>query len=436
MNIRHHRLSSSVAGSALLVAVASTLGFVAPTATAADTTTARAAGDPAQLVVKVRNADGCSIKSLDSRYPLVIDSPVLASRGIYQVHGSDAKYQTEAGAEELATSLSALGCVNYAEPDADLHLADTQFHSWQFHSWGGNSDKASGSGNWKEQAAVKQLALTDAQRASQGAGVTVAVLDTGIDASHPAFDGRIARGGYDYVSDDSDPSDVATGADTDGDGYTDTAVGHGTFAAGLVTLVAPSARVMPMRVLDSDGNGNLFVIAQAIWEAADAGAQVINLSFGTDSSVKSSLLTNAIKNAYKRGSVVVAAAGNSGTSTPTYPASLPEVLSVGALSENATSLASFSNRGSWVAVAAPGTNVIGPIPGNRYSAWSGTSMAAPLVAGQVALIAAIDGLSSSAKSDGIVKLRASYVTSTARALPETKSGIVDLIASLKKSKQG
>lgn len=442
MTVVHRRRHSLLTAGALTLVAASTLGFGATAATAGDKPdsarssgepdSTRSAGEPAQIVVKVRSNAGCSIDTLDARYPVIVDSPVLASRGIYLVHGANPDYQTVAkAAKKLAGRLEKQSCVAYAELDADLHLADTQFHSWQFHSWNADSPQNAGSSEWTEQTVTKQLSLTDAQRDSQGAGVTVAVLDTGIDATHPAFDGRLVPG-YDYVSDDADPSDIAAGVDSDGDGYADSAVGHGTFAAGLVTLVAPQAQVIPMRVLDSDGNGNLFVIAQAIIDAADAGAEVINLSFGTDGSVESKLLGDAIKDVHKRGVIVVAAAGNGGSKEPTYPASLSKVISVGALAEDGSSLADFSNRGSWVSVAAPGTSVIGPLPGNRFAAWSGTSMAAPLVAGQMALVAALDGMAQ--KSDSRASRRQESVSKSARSISGVKFGSIDLLGSLRLAK--
>ncbi len=414
------------------LAAASSLGLGVTAATASDTTTTSTGSSMPQVVVKVRSADGCSLNKWDPRYAVVVDSPVLASRGIYLVHGTNPEYQTgKDAAKKLADKLEDQDCVAYAEPDALLHLADTQFHSWrQFHSWNGDNAKNSETQDWKAQRATKNLAVTDAQRTSTGAGVTVAVLDTGIDAAHPAFTGRL-RAGYDYVGDDSDPDDVATGIDSDRDGVTDSAVGHGTFTSGMVSLIAPQARVMPMRVLDSDGNGNAFVIAQAIVEATDAGVNVINLSFGTDEDSESDLLTDAIKYAYKRGALVVAAAGNGGTDEKSYPAALDTVLSVGALAADDAGLASFSARGGWVGVAAPGTSVIGPLPGNRYGEWSGTSMAAPLVSGQVALLAAVDRLASRTKLDDIAKKRKEFVMKSAREISGVKAGRIDLAAGLK-----
>ena len=147
--------------------------------------------------------------------------------------------------------------------------------------------------------------------------------------------------------------------DSNGDGVPDEAAGHGTFVAGTIALVAPDARLVAYRVLDSDGQGTTYDAAQAITTAADAGAKVIDLSFGTPDGVPSRVLDDAIDYARTRGAVVVAAAGNYGDADETYPAARPGVLSVGALAApDAEQLAAFSSRGSWVKVAAPGVGIV------------------------------------------------------------------------------
>ena len=148
--------------------------------------------------------------------------------------------------------------------------------------------------------------------------MTVAVLDTGIDASHPVLRERTV-GGYDYIGDDDDPTEQRQREDEDDNGLTDMSYGHGTFVAGLVGLVAPEASIMPMRVLDSDGFGNVVVIAQAMRDAAQDGADVINLSFGTESSRSSPVLERAIDDVREDGAMVVVSAGNRGSDKPLYP---------------------------------------------------------------------------------------------------------------------
>jgi hypothetical protein len=335
-----------------------------------------------EIIVRVDVASGYSINSVTVGYPVVLGSTVLASRGIYLLRPTDSKTaQDPKKAADLAKRIAKAAGVTYAETDLPIQLADTQFHSWPYGS------PRSTMAPWLNQPAAAQLQLDAAHQLSAGAGETVAVLDTGVDASQPALAGKVLPG-WDYVSDDPRPSDRASGTDSNGDGIPDSAVGHGTFVSGLIALVAPQARILPERVLDSDGNGNVFVVAQAILDAVDAGAQVINLSFGTGTQITSRLFNDAVAEAQRRGVVVVAAAGNDASEHPHYPASQPGVVSVGALDSNNSALAAYSNRGPWVAVAAPGTNLVGPSPSGGYVTWSGTSMAAPIVAGQVALLRA------------------------------------------------
>jgi subtilisin family serine protease len=243
---------------------------------------------------------------------------------------------------------------------------------------------------------------------SQGQPVIVAVLDTGIDLSHPAFAGRLvpASDMYDFVDNDSDPSEE--GSATTGP------YGHGTHVAGLIAMVAPDAKIMPIRVLGPDGRGDFFKLSQAIKFALDHGANVINLSLSTPNPSK--LISDVFyheldgpedppSGTYMPGTVVVAAAGNSGTVIREYPAAVDAdpnkvvrrgrcVLSVAA-STNDDGLAVFSTRGTWVSLMAPGERIISPVPYNHYGMWAGTSMASPLVAGEVALVRAMNPTASS-----------------------------------------
>ncbi len=339
---------------------------------------ANAVAAPTEIVVRV--IVGANITDITDAYPIAVDGAVLASRGIWLVHPTDDRTRLDpARAAGLATTISHDRRVVYAQMDEPVRLADTQFHSWPY-----GSPTSASSSAWAGQLAVAQLQLSAAHHFSTGAGVTVAVLDTGVDASVPVLAGHVDPG-WDYVADDADPADRADGSDDNQDGLSDEAVGHGTFVSGLMSLVAPQARILPLRVLDADGSGNVFIIAQAILDAVSAGARVINLSFGTSGATHSRLLDDAVAEAQRRGSVVVAAAGNDGSNTPHYPASLPSVVSVGAL-DTAGHLTGWSDRGGWVKVAAPGAELLGPLPGGRWGTWSGTSMATPLAAGQIALL--------------------------------------------------
>jgi thermitase len=252
-------------------------------------------------------------------------------------------------------------------------------------SWARSGGPAEYAGQW----ARDKIRLPLAHTHTRGQGVIVAVLDTGVEATHPALQGRLVSG-YDFVDNDADPGE-------EGIYGQNISYGHGTHVAGLIALAAPEATIMPLRVLDIDGSGNVWVLAQALQYALDHGASVINMSLST--SARTRLLEDLIgkaacKNAgactaQQGGVVVVLAAGNSGSQKQEYPASeaknLGGVLAVAATTQQ-DSLASFSTYGSWVSLAAPGDNVLSSVPLGEYASWSGTSMAAPLVAGSAALV--------------------------------------------------
>lgn len=208
--------------------------------------------------------------------------------------------------------------------------------------------------------------------------VVVAVVDTGVQTDHPDLTGKTVAG-YDFVNNDNNAYDEQ---------------GHGTHVAGTiaattnngigVAAVAPDVKVMPVRVLDANGSGTNDWVASGITYAADNGAKVINMSLGGSSG--SQALQDAVNYAWSKGVVVVAAAGNSNTSSPSYPAYYTNCIAVAATDSN-DARASFSNYGSWVDVAAPGVNIMSSTLGGGYAKYSGTSMATPHAAGVAALVA-------------------------------------------------
>lgn len=238
-------------------------------------------------------------------------------------------------------------------------------------------------------------------RAVGSNGITVAVLDTGVDVAHPALAGRLVPG-FDFVDFDTAPDEAGTVGDR---GFA-----HGTHVASLVAQVAPGARIMPIRVLDAQGVGNTWVLAEDLLHAVDPdgnpatddGTKVINLSL--DTTRPTNLLEDIIEEvicdddddddkdvrcAASGGAVVVSAAGNSGDTTRHYPAAEDEddALAVAA-STDAGKLAKLSSRDNWVHVAASDDRIYGAIPGGARGVWSGTSMAAPMTAGAAALLRA------------------------------------------------
>nr|ADK62564.1 alkaline protease [Bacillus sp. B001] len=206
-----------------------------------------------------------------------------------------------------------------------------------------------------------------------GSGVSVAVLDTGID---PHSDLNV-QGGVSFVPGES-------GAD-DGNG-------HGTHVAGTIAAldndegvlgVAPEVDLFAVKVLSASGSGSISSIAQGLEWAAENNIDVANLSLGSPS--PSQTLEQAVNDATDSGVLVVAAAGNSGTSSLGYPARYDNAMAVGA-TDQSDSLASFSQYGEGLDLVAPGVGVESTYPGGGYDSLSGTSMAAPHVAGAAALV--------------------------------------------------
>jgi membrane-anchored mycosin MYCP len=228
---------------------------------------------------------------------------------------------------------------------------------------------------WAQQA----LDITGAWAASRGRGVTVAVVDSGVDYS-PQLAGRV------------------TEIDLTGQGPRD-CVGHGTAVASIIAAadargrgvpfygVAPAARILSVKVNTGD-TGTTRLLAQGIRDAVADGAQVINVSIQT--AANSPALRAAVAFALRRNAVVVAAAGNDnpgGGTGPYYPASYPGVLSVGAVDETGT-LTSYTDRKTRVSVTAPGANIASAWPGGYNPASQGTSFAAAFVSGVAALVRA------------------------------------------------
>ena len=208
-------------------------------------------------------------------------------------------------------------------------------------------------------------------------GISIAILDTGIDMDHPDLAAKIVS---DVNFTDSPTSDY--------NGHN-----HGTHVAGIaaaitgnnigVTGLGRDCSLMNVKVLGDSGYGYSSWIASGIIWAADNGADVINLSLGGSSSLET--VEDAVDYAWSKGVVVVAAAGNNGSSSPFYPAYYANCIAVGASDTN-DSLASFSNHGIWVDVAAPGSSTYSTLPDSQYGYKSGTSMASPHVAGLSGLV--------------------------------------------------
>lgn len=217
-----------------------------------------------------------------------------------------------------------------------------------------------------------------------GGGVTVAVLDTGVDADHPFLAESILPNGMNIVDDTSDISDSGNGLDDDGDGAVDEMTGHGTHVSGVLIQVAPAADILPVKVLDSDGIGDAFFIAAGIYYALEQDVDALNLSLG--STFQSRTVTEAVGAATAQGAPVVAAAGNSGVEEPAeYPASDEVAVSVAATDPSGAK-ADFSNFSAQVDLSAPGVDIASTYPDDRFVSITGTSAAAPMVTGSIVLL--------------------------------------------------
>jgi subtilisin family serine protease len=231
---------------------------------------------------------------------------------------------------------------------------------------------------WGYQWEQRQVRTPLAWDISRGrASTVVAVLDTGVQPTHPDLEAHLV-GGHDFVNRDRRPRDDN---------------GHGTAVAGVIGALASNhagvagacnrCAIMPVKVLDSSGSGYWSVAAKGIIWAADHGADVINLSFGGPSA--SSTLANAVAYARSRGAVVVAAAGNNGTTGYFFPAAYTGVISVAATADLDLRYSWSNYSSSWVTLAAPGCTWTSKLR-STYGSFCGTSAAAPVVAGVAALV--------------------------------------------------
>jgi subtilisin family serine protease len=296
------------------------------------------------------------------------------------------------------------------------------------------------------QPATQIIRLADAQNGFRigGTGI-VAVIDTGVDVNHPVLypvllpgydftrnqagasewlDVSTLQNGYvDTDTQDQQPGyvqqstaavlDQSTAAVLDGKDYT--AFGHGTMTSGLIHLVAPNAKILPLKAFSSDGTGYLSNIVAALYYAVQHKANVVNMSF--DLTASSPSLNQAVSYANKAGVVLVAAAGNENTNAAVYPAALNSYVVGIASTTNWDSRSTFSNYGAVdVWIAAPGENIVSTFPGGTYASASGTSFSSPIVAGTVSLML-------SAKQQSVNQSQAAKALSHAQLLtPDLNHG--------------
>lgn len=219
--------------------------------------------------------------------------------------------------------------------------------------------------------------LPEAWKFSEGEGVKIAVLDTGCDLDHPDLKGNLLEG-INFIKRGTPPEDDN---------------GHGSHITGTLVAenndigmvgVCPKSKVIPIKVLDGKGNGNLLNVGMGIRWAADNGADIISMSLGAP--VKVQQVRKAIQYAAAKGIPTFVAAGNAGnTKEVYYPANYPETIAIGAVDEK-FKRANFSNTGENLDFMAPGVDIFSTVPDDWYATLSGTSMATPFAVGVAALV--------------------------------------------------
>ncbi|WP_425448710.1 S8 family serine peptidase [Dethiothermospora halolimnae] len=286
--------------------------------------------------------------------------------------------------------------VRYIEPNYTVYALEDDITTNAVHS--------------NQQWQYDMIKAPEAWTITNGSSYTkMAVLDTGIDHNHQSLENFVNTSlGRNFV-----------GGSTTMDGH-----GHGTHVSGtiasygVVSGVMQNATLIPVKVLSDSGSGSSYGIQQGILYAAEIGADVINMSLGGGG--YSQATDEACQTAVQSGTIVVAASGNDGTASVSYPAAYSSVIAVGSVTSNETR-SYFSNYGEGLDVVAPGSNIYSTYPGNSYNTLSGTSMASPHVAGVCGLMRAADPNISVAEVQNILKDTAQYAGSSY----EYGSGIVN-----------
>ncbi|RDY29784.1 serine protease [Romboutsia weinsteinii] len=222
-------------------------------------------------------------------------------------------------------------------------------------------------------------------KSEKGAGINIAVIDSGCDINHESLKNNIV-GVKNFTDEDGKNQNIVTDR-----------VGHGTHVVGTIVAngsnnsvvgVAPEASIYVLKAIDRTGSGKLSWVVNAIYYAIEKKVDIISMSLGMSSSNEK--LEKAIKEAVNNNILIVCAAGNDGDGSAvdfkySYPASYVDVISVGAVDKR-KKLATFSNANLVIDVVAPGVDIISTFPNNQFASLSGTSMAAPHVSGSLALL--------------------------------------------------
>jgi len=349
-----------------------------------------AALESGRVIVKLK--DGASLDW--PAYGVVpLKSGSLGKRDVYIADAGSAK-----AAMALCAKLAKDSAVEYAQPDYTFKSEDiTPNDEYYTYQWG-----------------LQKINIPKAWNITKGSpAVTVAVIDSGVDAGHPDLKGRVLPG-YDFVNNDADPSDDE---------------GHGTMVAGVIAAVADNGigvagvdqgcKILPVKAADSDGNLDVSSMMQSIYYAADHGADVINMSFGSPMYVLAlKPVADAITEAAEKGIVLVAASGNGdpvGTEV-SFPALYAPVIAVGA-SDEYDQTAYFSNYGAPLDLLAPGMDIVSVYSKNgarAYARGDGTSLATPFVSGVASLLLA--------KNPALTPSQIEYLIEASAAKPSDMNG--------------
>lgn len=317
---------------------------------------------PGELVVKLRKAMGIQAVANMQR--------IESLEGL----GHTSVYKVPAGqsVEEALAKLRKDPNVIYAEPNYLYHALEVAPKAVR-------AQRTVNDPMFDQLWGVKKIQAPEAWETTAGdPNVIVAVVDTGVDYNHPDLQGQVIKG-PDFGNNDADPMDDQ---------------GHGSHVAGTIAALADNGqgvagvayrtKILAIKVLGSDGSGDMAAIAKGILKAQEMGAKVINLSLGGEQDART--IRDAVDQVTAKGALCVVAAGNENTTRNTYPAAYASVLSVGATDTN-DRRASFSNYGTYVDIAAPGTGILSSTE-KDYKKHDGTSMASPHAAGVAALLLA------------------------------------------------
>jgi subtilisin family serine protease len=381
----------------------------------------------------LRPTSGGDIHGVAARHGLTVVGALDSSSTVYSVIASDvlssSSVISDCSGDRDVAHIEADQATAVPEIDASAHLSQSttaildQLRVRTPVAWFGQSVPQ----YYALQPAVSLIHLDNAQHDfnATGAGTVVAIIDTGIDPTHPVLSASVVPG-YDFTrnvagvpNELADISPDAAGVLTQSTtaildqhnlavlnqsttaildqsttaildqsttailDHLPQAFGHGTMVAGVVHLAAPEAKLMPLKAFAASGSGQLSDILRAIYFAIENGASVINMSFSLSSS--SDELVKAIGEAQNKNVIMIASTGNTGLATVNFPAVLQKVIGVASVdsSKNRSLFSSFGT-GTWI--AAPGEEVITTYPGGHFAAASGTSFSAPLISGTSALV--------------------------------------------------